>query len=74
MDPKIGQVWEWVIDREHISVFSVIIPSAHEIEVLCEVLEGKDVGSTFQTSIGNFKSPAWIKEYDTVEEYHLDSD
>jgi hypothetical protein len=61
MQPNIGQVWQWFVDREHTNVFVVknITASVHEIEVLCEIIEGKTTGTIFQTSICSFNNYNW---------------
>ena len=72
MEPKIGQVWEWDIDREHISVFTItaILPSTHEIEVLCEVFEGEGSGTVFQTPMSSFTNSNWRFLYHTTAHHY----
>jgi hypothetical protein len=61
MDPKVGQIWEWDIDRKDIRLLRIkqVILSVHNSEVICEILEGIGAGTEFQTSIGSFTNPNW---------------
>lgn len=73
MTPEIGQVWEWDIDREHINVFVIkdIIPSVHEIEIMCEIIEGEKPGTIFHTHISSFTNANWRYLYPSVG-HHFD--
>ena len=61
MEPKIDQLWEWDIDRKYVNIFVVkaITPSIHQIEVLCEIIEGPDAGQVFETDISSFNNANW---------------